>query len=53
MEKSNPLPEVNISPFDLGWADGYDDLLTDCPYAEGTPEYDEYMDGYYQGSMDC
>lgn len=45
--------EHELSPYDLGWSQGYDDLLADCPYAEGTKEYDEFWEGYYQGCMDC
>lgn len=53
METSNASLEANTSPYDLGWSHGYDDQLPDCPYAYGTSEYDEYYEGYEQGSMDC
>lgn len=45
--------EEDISPYDLGWGQGYDDVLPDCLYENGTPEYDEFWEGYEQGSMDC
>jgi len=41
------------NPYDEGWQAGYDDLLPDCPYCEGTEEYKEWWKGYSQGSNDC
>jgi len=48
----NPEDEY-ISPYDLGWRHGYDDQGSDCPYPEGSPEAEEYAEGYAQGSKDC
>lgn len=45
--------EQDTNPYDLGWGQGYDDQLPDCPFTEGTEEYDEFWRGYDQGSMDC
>lgn len=39
--------------YDQGWSDGYNDLIPDCPYPEGSPEAEAWTEGYAQGSNDC
>ena len=45
--------EEESDPYDQGWAAGYDDLLPDNPYPEGSEEHDLWNEGYTQGSLDC
>lgn len=45
--------EEEIDPYDLGWSQGYDDQLPECPYPDGTYEYIQFWKGYEQGSNDC
>jgi hypothetical protein len=52
LQQHHPI-SLESSPYDVGWSDGYEDIMPDNPYKEGTPEYDEYCEGYIQGSMDC
>ena len=47
-----PEPPINQDPFDMGWYEGYKDVLPECPYAEGTPEYTAWWEGFNQGVMD-
>ena len=42
-----------ISPYSEGWGAGYHDEYVDCPYPEGSKEYDEWNAGYEQGCRDC
>jgi len=42
-----------VEIYDEGWSAGYDDLIPDCPYPEGTPEAEQWWAGYIQGSSDC
>jgi hypothetical protein len=47
------LIETNISPYDLGYQQGYDDLQADCPFEEGTEEEEQFLAGYEEGSWNC
>ncbi len=47
------MSDEDTDPYGLGWTHGYHDLPADCPYAEGTAEYDSYFEGYEQGRLDC
>lgn len=43
-------------PYDDGWFDGYYDILFNPDahgYVEGSIAYQEYQEGYNQGSSDC
>lgn len=46
-------PPISQDPFDMGWCEGYKDVLPECPYDEGTPESIAWWEGYSQGAMDC
>ena len=37
------------SPYDEGYAAGYADKEPDCPYEEGTLNFDEWWAGYNEG----
>jgi len=45
-------PKINPKEVDArqeGWNDGYNDREFNCPYPEGTPEFDDYCDGFDAG----
>lgn len=44
--------DINKDPFDMGWYQGYDDKLPECPYADGSPEAKAWWEGYNQGAND-
>lgn len=37
----------------LGWYHGYNDEMPDNPFPANSKEFEEYEDGYEQGSRDC
>jgi hypothetical protein len=39
-----------MSPFEIGYADGYARRAHTNPFCEGEAEFDEYEDGYKAGS---
>jgi hypothetical protein len=51
--RKNERIKMNSDPYDEGWSCGYNDVMPECPYEEGTEEHDDWYSGYKQGSMDC
>ncbi|TFH06974.1 MAG: hypothetical protein E4H07_09710 [Nitrosomonadales bacterium] len=39
-----------MDAYDLGWKAGYLDRQNENPYEEDTDDWQEYEDGYYDGS---
>lgn len=47
-----PTMEYEIDPYDLGYSHGFTEDDNQNPYIENSPEWNEYEDGFYQGSQD-
>lgn len=45
--------DTSSEAYDRGYCDGYNDVLNDNPYEEGTHLWDQYEDGYRDGCNNC
>lgn len=50
MKKNKNKNEDEETPYDLGWISGYEDEVPNCPFEEDTKKFNDWWEGYKNGS---
>ena len=45
--------EEESDPYMMGWSQGRNDELPDCPFTQDSEDYIQFWVGYHEGTRDC